>query len=1022
MERLATKSHSDVQNEEAERLVRPSPKLKPPRHDRRRERVEEPDPDTDGDPDLVKSASAEDRVPAKNKQTGDSVLVSPKTLQEKPGLYEALDPEDSPPSEDVPSDEGPAGGRTPQEKPPEPPKSTVSKPKTEKKFKQDSKLTKNPNNGEQREIPSVAEKVGIPEPHRREVMPSERQATTLLLADNLPPKLAAQLISKGIHPDDASALVNSYKAMSAKQVGDPADYAEKVASFYETNLDAVHPPKSWKTASGAVVPFDSLPLKEKAEAYRQHQLQVVAASTAAQVRLQDKLMGGSSGAPIVPRDVASALAKSLLQAPKRAKSLRISKVKLSKLKASGASEEDTQVVQDKIDGFEREAQAQSAKVFESLASSGPAVKISPGATKRLLTSVAKDPRATQVARAYLMANDYKRAKEAYLASGKLSEDSNANEIVDQLKLSREFFSNKAQEYGAPGHEGGKYFEAKVLSRLKDLSPSKYEQVQASLARVDAKAYEASKLAYESLVKKWSTLPEDQRGPQPVAPVEPLSYVAMKNSKTLRSEAKTLLGDLSARTSKIASAVSNRHIISTYLSDNVMAPIREPKVALYHGIDPQENYPAGPYRGWGAAHSRDLGESDFEVILDSARSWLKSPILEEGGLPMPADQRFRHALDLAIQTSTYAGQVDPRTYDSLLTELQGLPAAKPPGLATRYASDRKKKEVAVYRKFTDDSKSKSKGKHVVMLTGDAARVLKQDSYELVSLEDMSDEDLDKLATVLKVKLASGTLVRLIDTLKVSLEGEGLVSSDLVTDLETQDFFYRDDTGMTHEAGFMDVVSADGNVLTIDIPRGSQSEALQVVRSTAQRYKLISKLASPSINTLKGGSSLISGSQAWTHSAEKQERVMKLSSDQKKQANTMLTRLDKVAQDIQANAQQWGIPFNNAKAIVNALDKTADDLEKIAFGTDSLARRQAEMAFEDRGLAKAAKAAVGPVVYAKAAKVLQRDADEAYMDTFKNPMQPHETDADEPYMSAYSDDQSSGVGEGVESAGDDLVPSY
>jgi hypothetical protein len=151
-------------------------------------------------------------------------------------------------------------------------------------------------------------------------------------------------------------------------------------------------------------------------------------------------------------------------------------------------------------------------------------------------------------------------------------------------------------------------------------------------------------------------------------------------------------------------------------------------------------------------------------------------------------------------------------------------------------------------------------------------------------------------------------------------------------------------------------------------------------------------------------------------------MKLSSDQKKQANTMLNRLDKMAKDIQANAQQWGIPFKYARALVNGLDKTADELEAVTFGADSLQHRQAELAFKDPALAKAAKAALGDETYAKAAAVLQRDSDETYMDTFKNPMKPIETDADEPYMSAYSDDQSEAVGEGTSSSGRDLAPLY
>ena len=53
MDRFSTKDTYERESEEAERLVRDSPKVKPPRHDRRREEIQsEKDPDTDSDPDL----------------------------------------------------------------------------------------------------------------------------------------------------------------------------------------------------------------------------------------------------------------------------------------------------------------------------------------------------------------------------------------------------------------------------------------------------------------------------------------------------------------------------------------------------------------------------------------------------------------------------------------------------------------------------------------------------------------------------------------------------------------------------------------------------------------------------------------------------------------------------------------------------------------------------------------------------------------------------------------------------------
>ena len=122
-----------------------------------------------------------------------------------------------------------------------------------------------------------------------------------------------------------------------------------------------------------------------------------------------------------------------------------------------------------------------------------------------------------------------------------------------------------------------------------------------------------------------------------------------------------------------------------------------------------------------------------------------------------------------------------------------------------------------------------------------------------------------------------------------------------------------------------------------------------------------------------------------------------------ADRILARLDRIAATVQDKYASWGMPFEQAKEIVNALDKTADEIEAASFGRSSLARRQAE-------------------IMSRSAAVIQRDSDEAYMDTFKNPMQPHQVDADEKYMSLYKDDQSSAVGLGESMTGRKLAPEY
>ena len=127
--------------------------------------------------------------------------------------------------------------------------------------------------------------------------------------------------------------------------------------------------------------------------------------------------------------------------------------------------------------------------------------------------------------------------------------------------------------------------------------------------------------------------------------------------------------------------------------------------------------------------------------------------------------------------------------------------------------------------------------------------------------------------------------------------------------------------------------------------------------------------------------------------------KLSAEQKKQASDLLGRLDRIASEVQANFGSWGMTKDQARSVVNGLDKIADDFEAGVYGDSSLQRRQQVVVL---------------------AKVIQKDSDEAYMDTFNSPSKPHQTDGDEPYMSAYGDDDTAGVNAGKSTSGRPLAP--
>lgn len=1100
MRRHATKDHSEREDEESERLVREAPKLKPPRHDKKREGIRpDQDPDVAGDPDLkskdkslnykqvggsdymfdlvshkpfpvhmlmemldevptinkdegrsklqgasskvaaryLSALTKEEKIPVKKKDTGKTVFVTPTTLKEKPGEYEELKSEEDkpsdtkvapkeeaqnqqknvgvPPEQKVQTEGGlPEGGKTPEAKKPK-----KKKEKAPKSDKGDSEKGQE----EEKEEPSVSEKLGFEQPKRREVSSAERVESNYALASTLPPDIAAELIASKIHPDDARQLVKAFKAAQAREVGNASSFASKVKGFYETNPDRIEPPSTWKTADGKKVDFEGLPPDEKADAYRQHQMQVLAFSLAARDQISKRLQGKKGD---VDPEFATALTESLLGTTK----------------------------------------ANPEKVFDAMTKSN-APLISKESAKALVASTKNDPQASELVRKYLEANDYRAAKEKFLGGTRgFTEDDSPSVIVDGLLNSRKFFAGQAKSYGvdAEDNTGSKHFEVQVLSKLKSLDPDKYQQVQDTLNAVAAVDYDKAKKSYERDLKRWESKPEGKRGDKPTEPVEPFGYASTRKPEDLRREGQGLWDDLLGRsgTKKTAAQVAYRHIISSYLKGIAMAKSSsQTKEALYHGIDPAENYPAEPYRDWQPAHQRDLGESDYEIILTSAAEWLDSPVLTQGfEAAVIPDQRYRAALDLAIHASPYNRQIDVQTYNNLLAMLQGVAE---PGLeqsggmtSTKEAkSNRGDLESAIFAKMPSDSKRKKGSDLVIMLDESLASKLHKEAYTTVALKSLSDSDLKTLAGALKVKTAGHS--HEVETMSLLFYGKGPFNRDVVDDLYTSSFEFRDTQGETHDDGNITIVDrASGPfvtrademkgltqevLVTVRVPKGSQAEAFKAAQTVAKKHKLQVEKAkpgqkpglrqserpqrqkAPGLRGLRASSFAIAGDTSPTNSGPSNGETTTMTTlSQKKasQADNILARFDRIASVVQDKAAQWGVPFEEAKALVNAIDKLADDTETFIYGGQSLARRQAETLLRDEDFRREASAELGKDVISKAARVLQRDADEPYMDTFKNPMQPHQTDADEPYMSAYEDDQSEAVIDGEDASGRELAP--
>lgn len=95
--------------------------------------------------------------------------------------------------------------------------------------------------------------------------------------------------------------------------------------------------------------------------------------------------------------------------------------------------------------------------------------------------------------------------------------------------------------------------------------------------------------------------------------------------------------------------------------------------------------------------------------------------------------------------------------------------------------------------------------------------------------------------------------------------------------------------------------------------------------------------------------------------------------KKIANKVLLSLDEAVEKLESLVKAGKIDPRLASALVNDIDTFGDKFEVAAFGPKSLENRKAKLA-----------------------KVLQKDKDEPYMDTFDNTTKPLQTDKDEEFM--------------------------
>lgn len=794
--RWATKTRAEREDEEVERLVRPAPKVKPPRHDRRREQISpDRDPDIDGDPDIagdpdksrnykdvggsvaariaLKFAQGKDKVPAKSKETGRVVYISPDTLKEKPGEYDPVDAEEAenkgkdkpeksksdseesaqgvgdeklaeagkavrqrmeedpalnsrlkditnpatqlgglakenpnlslsqifggvsfppdlktvgdltraltaqpkpskkkvkaPPSKEAPEkaptkNEESEPSKPSEKEPVEPSKPEVSEKKEpedstpEKKEPDDTSSPDDTSEEENRGQESEQARLGIPDPNRPEPSVIDRQEALLLIQDTFPKDVAAELISRRMHPEDVHALVATYTAAQSHPVKDVQAFAEKASRNYESDPSRVLPPSTVRDASGKEVPFDSLPSEEKAEAYRKHQVKVVGLSLAAKKILTSKLtMPTLMGKPQVPKKVASALATFMLRK-----------------------------------GDEKGADSYTSQMFQAaLGSKGSGM--APGTAKKFLSQLT--PGAKKLACSYLDGVDFVEAQRKFIGHGlgQFSEKDSPKAIMRGLRKAQQFFQEKASIYGMDLGKAGAAFRVSVLNKMRLVDRKKYAELRTLVDQDDADTYDKNIKDWAKKYQAWVSRQDSRKkksdpyrdegasnddDPEPQEPQKPARYdLARANSGSGKKK-----GSVSDPWDEIAQKTASSHVLDRFVTARVLdrfistcsgtpAMVRDPRVAVYHGINPQENYP-GMYPAWSQPHQCDLGEPDFQSILASAKNWLNTPVLSKQIDGVLKDQQLRAALDLAIYDGPYNGQIGAVLYDQLLARLDG----------------------------------------------------------------------------------------------------------------------------------------------------------------------------------------------------------------------------------------------------------------------------------------------------------------------------------------------------------------
>lgn len=498
----------------------------------------------------------------------------------------------------------------------------------------------------------------IPDPVRSEPSDADRRMALDQIVEAFPAKIAARIIASNPHPDDVRTLIDTYQAARNAPVKSVGDLVRMASDIYQTDPERITPPKVGVNQAGEEVPWEAMSPEEQGHAYKSHQMQVLAMSMAAEHQVQTSLR---KNLPAEMGPVAAEMANALLRK-----------------KPVDASEVFNRSIVDR--GHVPIEDKQIAATLKALDGSPEAQKLAIAAFQANDYQEARNRFGSKAVRA-AMGEDVDDDEEDSYRFEQISENDSPHAIVGGLMDMQRFFDKRTSRYPKElvEQDPAGIFKKQVLSRVAELAPDKFPKVRQGLAPMEAKAYDKKVEAWEKEHSRWS---EDSGLPEPKKPVKPDFYDLLGSAKGEGSQRESFWKTLSRRMGfgKAAAKVAAQHEKSFYLSA-FSTPMSRDKSAVYNGVEP---LPVPPYPGWQQAHQRDLGDSDWELILTAAKSWLKNPVLAAPVTDATRDTQLRAALDLAIQQSPYQAQIQPPSYNMLLARLAGKDDPMFSGLTFRAA--------------------------------------------------------------------------------------------------------------------------------------------------------------------------------------------------------------------------------------------------------------------------------------------------------------------------------------------------